>query len=229
MHACGFCFSLSVFQLSPAEECDTAGWRWLYCQDIGIVDCIVEKQMKPLSLSKNCNKDLHFPETTSTAIALQNFLQEICSQTLSPQTFLVDGSSNCNLRHSLQSQIVVPTASFPECYVCCCESDWCYLWEDLTSCFGLKQIIKALVFSRLWFSKDFIGENKKNSSVQHIQFGSSLCGSSSHTASNMNTQCSWLCSSIHCFLCLVQGVFSDLNSALTAGYNLPCLHHCPHL
>lgn len=124
--------------------------------------------MKPLSPSKNCNKDLHFPETTSTAIALQNFLQEICSQTLSPRTFLVDGSSNCNLRHSLQSQIVIPTASFPECYVCCCESDWCYLWEDLTSCFGLKQIIKALVFSRLWFSKDFIGENKKNSSVQHI-------------------------------------------------------------
>lgn len=48
-----FC-SPSAFQLSPAEKCDTADWR-------------------PFYLSKSSNKDLHFPETTSTDTALQNF------------------------------------------------------------------------------------------------------------------------------------------------------------
>lgn len=126
--------------------------------------------MKHLHPSKSYDKSLLFPETTSTAIALQNFSTR-------------NLQSDTHLRHSmLMSQdivisdipcrvkTVVPTVNFPGGHVCCRESDWCYLRKDFTSCFWLKQIIKALVFSKLWFSKHFFGENSKNSGVQHTQF-----------------------------------------------------------
>lgn len=149
------------------------------------------------------------------------FLQDAYSQTLSPQTFRVDKSRHCNLRHSLESQDGCPDSQLPRRP---CVLLWIWLVLSVwRSCFWLKQIIKALLFSRLWFPMDFVGENSKNSIAQHTQFGSSLCSPFCHSASNMIHGIASITLLLHKvlgFALWCTGVFSDLSSALTAGYHI---------
>lgn len=209
------------------------------------VDWNDEKLMKPLHLIKSYNKDLHFAETSSTAVAFQNFF------------YMKSKVRHCHLRHSLfisqdiaisdipwRVKIVVFTVSFPGGHAYIYKSDWCYLCEDFASYFWIKQIIKLWYFQGFGFLRISLERIKKIPCAHYIQFGSSLCGPSllsycfqydSWASKNKPTTlqdvlgCSWLWPLICCFLWLLQSVFSDLNPALTGGYDLPYLDDCQYL
>lgn len=108
-------FASSAFQPSSEEEPHTEDWRWLHCQNMGLVDWNDEEQMKPLYTSKSYNRDLLFPDKNFTFIALFRFC-------MGKQATV----SRCHLRHSLQSQDSSPHKQLPGCQVCFRESDWSY-------------------------------------------------------------------------------------------------------